>query len=149
MKGYFKKEEATAEVIRQIEGRRFFLTGDIGKIDSDGYLWITDRKKDMIDVSGFKAYPREIEEVLIAYPAVSVAAVIGVPHEKVGETVKAFVVLKPGQTATKEELIAYCKENLVKYKVPHYLEFRDSLPMTNVGKVLRRVLKDEEKAKAK
>ncbi len=147
MKGYFKKEEATAEVIRQVEGRRFFLTGDIGKIDSDGYLWITDRKKDMIDVSGFKAYPREIEEVLIAYPAVSIAAVIGVPHPKVGETVKAFVVLKPGQTATEEEIIAHCKENLVKYKVPHFLEFRDSLPMTNVGKVLRRVLKDEEKAK--
>jgi long-chain acyl-CoA synthetase len=147
MKGYFKKEEATAEVIRQVEGRRFFLTGDIGKIDEDGYLWITDRKKDMIDVSGFKAYPREIEEVLIAYPAVSVAAVIGVPHPKVGETVKAFVVLKPGQTTTKEELIAYCEENLVKYKVPHFLEFRDSLPMTNVGKVLRRTLRDEEKAK--
>ena len=102
----------------------------------------------MIDVSGFKAYPREIEEVLIAHPAVSIAAVIGVPHEKVGETVKAFVVLRPGKTATKEEIIDYCKENLVKYKVPHYLEFRDELPMTNVGKVLRRTLREEEERKS-
>ncbi len=147
-KGYFKKEQATKEVMRTINGKRMFLTGDIGKIDEDGYLWITDRKKDMIDVSGFKAYPREIEEVLIAHPAVSIAAVIGVPHPKVGETVKAFVVLKPGKEATEGEIIDYCKENLVKYKVPHYLEFRDELPMTNVGKVLRRTLRDEEKQKA-
>ena len=133
--------------MRTINGKRYFLTGDIGKIDEDGYLWITDRKKDMIDVSGFKAYPREIEEVLIAHPAVSIAAVIGVPHPKVGETVKAFVVLRPGKEATKEDIIAYCKDNLVKYKVPHFLEFRDELPMTNVGKVLRRTLRDEEKQK--
>ncbi|MHA1975054.1 MAG: long-chain-fatty-acid--CoA ligase [Candidatus Hodarchaeales archaeon] len=147
MLGYYKKEKETSGVIRDIRGKRFFLTGDIGKIDEDGYTWITDRKKDMIDVSGFKAYPREIEEVLIAHPKVSSAAVIGVPHPKVGETVKAFIVLKPGQEATEEEIKKYCEENLVKYKRPYYIEFRDELPMTQVGKVLRRVLRDEEAKK--
>lgn len=147
MLGYYKKEKETRDVFRNIRGKNFFLTGDIGKIDEDGYTWITDRKKDMIDVSGFKAYPREIEEVLTSIPAVSSAAVIGVPHPKVGETVKAFIVLKPGQTATEEEIRAYCEENLVKYKQPYFIEFRDELPMTQVGKVLRRALREEEEAK--
>jgi long-chain acyl-CoA synthetase len=144
--GYYKKEKETEEVMRMIDGKKFFLTGDVGKYDEDFYFYITDRKKDMIDVGGFKAYPREIEEVLIAHPKVSNAAVIGVPHPKMGETVKVFVVPNPEMTLTKEEILTYCQQELVKYKRPHnesYIEIRDSLPLTDVGKVLRRALKEE------
>lgn len=146
MAGYFKKPDATAEVMREINGRRYFLTGDIGKYDEDNYLFITDRKKDMIDVGGFKAYPREIEEVLIAHKDIVNAAVIGVPHPKVGETVKIFVVPDPESGLTKTDVLIYCQDKLVKYKQPHseeYIEFRTELPMTQVGKVLRRALRDE------
>ncbi|MFX1538195.1 MAG: long-chain fatty acid--CoA ligase, partial [Promethearchaeota archaeon] len=146
MAGYYKKPEETKAVMKEIEGKRYFLTGDIGRYDEDYYFYITDRKKDMIDVGGFKAYPREIEDVLIAHPKISVAAVIGVPHPKVGETVKVFVIPKPDQDLTKTEVLEYCREKLVKYKQPHseeYIEIRDELPMTQVGKVLRRALRDE------
>ena len=144
--GYYKKEKETEGVMRMIDGKKFFLTGDIGKYDEDFYFYITDRKKDMIDVGGFKAYPREIEEVLIAHSKVSNAAAIGVPHPKMGETVKVFVVPNPEMTLTKEEILTYCQQELVKYKCPHnesYIEIRDSLPLTDVGKVLRRALKEE------
>ncbi|MFX0124729.1 MAG: AMP-binding protein [Candidatus Hodarchaeota archaeon] len=147
MKGYYKKPEETEAVFREIDGKRYFLTGDIGKYDEDFYFYVTDRKKDMIDVGGFKAYPREIEDVLIAHPKISNAAVIGVPHPKVGETVKVFIVPKADEELTKVEVLTYCQENLVKYKQPHdesYIEFRNELPMTQVGKVLRRALKEEE-----
>ncbi|MFX0114469.1 MAG: AMP-binding protein [Candidatus Hodarchaeota archaeon] len=147
MLGYYKKPKETEQVMREINSKRYFLTGDIGKYDEDFYFYITDRKKDMIDVGGFKAYPREIEDVLVAHPKVSMAAVIGVPHPKVGETVKMFLIPKPDVELTKKEIITYCSKNLVKYKQPHneeYIEFRDSLPMTQVGKVLRRALKEEE-----
>ncbi|MFW9903219.1 MAG: AMP-binding protein [Candidatus Thorarchaeota archaeon] len=147
MKGYYNKPEETRAVFREIDGKRYFLTGDIGKYDEDFYFYITDRKKDMIDVGGFKAYPREIEEILIAHPKISNAAVIGVHHPKVGETVKVFIVTKPDEDLTKTEVLAYCQEKLVKYKQPHdetYIEFRNELPMTQVGKVLRRALKEEE-----
>ncbi|MFW9916996.1 MAG: AMP-binding protein [Candidatus Thorarchaeota archaeon] len=152
MLGYYKKPEETKNVTREINGKRYFLTGDIGKYDEDFYFYITDRKKDMVDVGGFKAYPREIEDVLIAHPKVSNAAVIGVSHPKVGETVKMFIVPKPDlkEELTKKEIMDYCTEKLVKYKRPHseeYIEFRESLPMTQVGKVLRRVLKEEEASK--
>jgi long-chain acyl-CoA synthetase len=146
MPGYYNKPEETDAVMRDIDGKRYFLTGDIGKYDEDYYFYITDRKKDMIDVGGFKAYPREIEDVLISHPKISNAAVIGVPHSKVGETVKMFVVPKQDQELTKEEVMNFCKEKLVKYKQPHdenYIEFRSELPMTQVGKVLRRALKNE------
>ncbi len=146
--GYYKKEKETSEVIRIIDGKRFFLTGDIGKYDKDFYFYITDRKKDMIDVGGFKAYPREIEEVLIAHPKIINAACIGVPHEKVGETVKIFVVPKQGSELTKTEILEYCQKKLVKYKQPHsedFIEIRSELPLTQVGKVLRRALKEEER----
>ena len=151
MLGYYKKPKETEEVMREIEGKRYFLTGDIGKHDEDGYFSITDRKKDMIDVGGFKAYPREIEDVLIEHPKVSVAAVIGVSHPKVGETVKVFVVPKPDVELTKKEILDLCREKLVKFKQPHseeYIELRDSLPMTQIGKVLRRELKEEEQRKS-
>jgi long-chain acyl-CoA synthetase len=147
MKGYWKKPEEDAVVFRQIEGKRFFLTGDIGHLDQDGFTFVTDRKKDMIDIGGLKAYPREVEEILYTHPKINMAAVIGIPDEKSGQAVKAFVVLQTGQTATPEEIIEFCKEKLAPYKRPRFVEFRKELPVTNVGKVLRRQLRDEEWAK--
>jgi long-chain acyl-CoA synthetase len=117
-------------------------------MDEEGYLYIVDRKKDMINTSGFKVYPREVEEVLYQHEEVVEAVAVGVPDEYRGETVKAFVVRKPGSTVTEEELVSYCKENLAPYKVPKLLEFRDQLPKSAVGKLLRRVLADEEREKA-
>ncbi len=108
-------------------------------------MYILDRKKDMIIAGGFNIYPREVEEVLYTHPKVQEAAVVGVPDEYRGETVKAYVVLKEGETATAEEIISYCREHLARYKVPRLVEFRDELPKTFVGKVLRRVLAEEEK----
>lgn len=144
MAGYWQKPEENEKVFRQIEGRRYFLTGDIGNIDSDGYVTITDRKKDMILVGGFNCYPREVEEVLYEHPAVAIAAVVGLPDPKSGESVRAYVQLKPGETATEEELLAFCKERLAGYKRPRSIEFREALPVSQIGKVLRRVLRDEE-----
>ncbi|MCF8142621.1 MAG: long-chain fatty acid--CoA ligase [Deltaproteobacteria bacterium] len=140
---YWNKPEANKEVFREIEGNRYFLTGDIGHFDEDGFLIITDRKKDMIIVGGFNAYPKEIEEVLYTHPKVALAAVVGVPDPHTGEAVKAFVQLKEGQTATEEEFLEFCKHRLSGYKRPRSIEFRESLPTSVVGKVLRRVLRDE------
>ncbi|MEJ5357497.1 MAG: long-chain fatty acid--CoA ligase [Desulfobacterales bacterium] len=147
MKGYWNKPEEDERVFRAIDGKRYFLTGDIGHIDPDGYIHITDRKKDLILVGGFNVYPREVEDVLFQHPKVAIAAVIGVPDEKSGEAVKAFIQLKPGETATEEEILAFCREKMAGYKRPKFIEFRDSLPMSNVGKVLRRLLRQEELAK--
>ena len=122
-------------------------TGDIATIDADGYVAIVDRKKEMIIVSGYNVYPREVEEALAKHPAVLEGAAIGVPHPIKGEEVKAFVVLKPGQTATQDELIAFCREQLAPFKVPKAIEFRDALPKTLIGKVLRRQLAEEDKKK--
>ena len=149
MKGYWNRPEETAEVFRDIEGKRYFLTGDIGHVDEEGYIVITDRKKDLILVGGFNVYPRDVEDILFQHPKVELAAVIGAPDEKSGEAVKAFIQLKPGQTATVEEIIEFSKEKMAGYKRPKYIEFRESLPVSNVGKVLRRVLRDEELKKAK
>ncbi len=149
MLGYWKRPEDNDAVFREIDGKRFFLTGDIGHIDEDGFLVITDRKKDLILVGGFNAYPTEIEEVLYTHPKVAMAAVVGVPDSHTGESVKAFIQLKPGVEATKEEFIEFCKENLAGYKRPREIEFRDNLPTSVVGKVLRRVLRDEELKKGK
>jgi long-chain acyl-CoA synthetase len=115
-------------------------------MDDDGFFQIVDRKKDMIlGTSGFNIYPREVEDVLYEHPKVMEAAVVGIPAGKEkGERVKAYVVLKPGQTATEEEIIEYCRENMAYYKVPKFVEFRDELPKTMVGKILRRVLLEEE-----
>ncbi|MEA2023196.1 MAG: long-chain fatty acid--CoA ligase [Actinomycetota bacterium] len=136
MRGYYKKPEATAEAI--IDG--WFHTGDIGTVDEDGYYYIVDRKKDMIIRGGFNVYPREIEEVLYAHPTVAEAAVIGVPHERHGEEVKAVIALKPGASATEDELIAYCKEHLAAYKYPRTIEFHSELPKGPTGKILKREL---------
>jgi long-chain acyl-CoA synthetase len=117
-------------------------TGDIAKKDDDGYFYIVDRKKDMIIAGGYNIYPREVEEVLFECPKIQEAAVIGVPDSYRGETVKAFVVLKVGVTATSEEIIAFCRERLAGYKVPRLIVFRDSLPKSGVGKYLRRELRN-------
>ncbi|SDT86792.1 long-chain-fatty-acid--CoA ligase [Desulfobacula phenolica] len=144
MKGYWKNPEANAESFVHIDGNRYFLTGDIGHIDSNGYVAITDRKKDMIIVSGFNVYPRDVEDILYNHPKVELAAVVGIPDEKSGEKVKAFIKLKQDETATQEEINAFCKQHMAGYKRPKIIEFRDELPISNVGKVLRRILRDEE-----
>lgn len=149
MMGYWNKPEANAAAFREIGGRRYFLTGDIGHIDQNGFITITDRKKDLILVGGFNAYPKEIEEVLYMHPKVALAAVVGVPDPHTGEAVKAFVQLKPGMSATEAEILDFCKKELSGYKRPRSVEFRDTLPTSVVGKVLRRVLRDEEIKKAK
>ncbi len=147
MQGYWNKPDENEAVFREIDGNRFFLTGDIGHFDEEGYILITDRKKDMIIVGGFNVYPRDVEDILFTHPKVALAAVVGVPDAKSGEIVKAFIQLKPGETATEEELMAFCKENMAGYKRPKVIEFREEIPVSNVGKVLRRVLRDEETGK--
>jgi len=152
MKGYFNRPEETAAVIKQAEdGTRWLLTGDIAKMDGEGYFSIVDRKKEMIIVSGFKVFPTDVEQVLYRHPKVQKVCVAGIPDPTTGEAVKAYVVLRAGQTATAEEIIAFAKDEgsgLTGYKVPKLVEFRDSLPETMVGKVLRRVLAQEEKERA-
>ena len=144
MKGYWKRPDATAETLTD----GWLHTGDIAKMDEDGYFYIVDRKKDMIISSGFNVYPRDIEEVFFEHPKVMEATVIGIPHPKRGEAVKVFVVLKEGQTATAEELLKYCEDKLAKYKWPTEIEFRKELPKTNVGKVLKKDLRAMEQQKA-
>lgn len=137
MKGYYKRPEATAEAIRD----DWFHSGDIGRRDEEGFMYIVDRVKDMIIRGGFNVYPREIEEVLLTHPAVSLAAVVGVPHDRHGEEVKAFVILKQGANLTEEELVVWSKQNMADYKYPRIIEFRPSLPMTATGKILKRELR--------
>ncbi|MER5321497.1 long-chain-fatty-acid--CoA ligase [Streptosporangium roseum] len=137
MKGYYGRPEATEEVMRD----GWFRTGDIATRDEDGYYTIIDRTKDMIIRGGFNVYPRELEEVLMTHPAVSLVAVVGVPHDSHGEEVKAYVIPAPGATASEGELIAWCKENMAAYKYPRIVEFRESLPMTATGKILKRELR--------
>jgi len=143
MKGYWNKPEETANALRN----GWLYTGDIATMDEDGYFSIVDRKKDMIIAGGFNVYPREIEEVLYEHPKVKEAVAVGIPDPYRGETVKVYIVMKEGETATPEEIIAFCKERLAKYKVPRLVEFRKELPKTMVGKILRRMLVEEEKAK--
>jgi long-chain acyl-CoA synthetase len=144
MKGYWGRPDETANTI---DPDGWLHTGDIAKMDDDGYFYIVDRKKDLIIASGYNIVPREVEEVLFMHPKVQEAAVAGVPDAKRGETVKAFVILKEGQQATVEEIRDFCKENLAPYKVPTAVEFRKELPKSQIGKVLRRLLVEEEKAK--
>ncbi len=137
MKGYYKRDEATVQAITD----GWFHSGDIGRRDEDGYIYIVDRLKDMIIRGGFNVYPREIEEVMMTHPDVSLVAVVGVPHESLGEEVKAYVIRKPGATATEQELVAWCKENMAGNKYPRIIEYRDTLPMTATGKILKRELR--------
>ena len=136
MKGYYRKPEATAAVMRD----GWFRTGDLGRRDADGAYYIVDRSKDMIIRGGFNVYPREIEELLITHPAVSLAAVVGIPCPEYGEEIKAFIIRKPDVSASEAELIEWTRERLAAYKYPRHVEFRDALPMTASGKILKREL---------
>ena len=139
MKGYWNQKAETDAVLED----GWFLTGDIAKMDEDGYFYIVDRKKDMVNVGGFKVYPREVEDVLFEHPSIKEAGVIGIPDEFSGEVVKAFVVLKdPTKSPTEKEVIDFCQSHLAKYKVPKEVEFVDELPKTLIGKVLRRKLRE-------
>jgi long-chain acyl-CoA synthetase len=142
--GYWNDAEASKEMLRtDADGARLLFTGDLGYLDNDGYLFIVDRKKDLIKTSGFQVWPREIEEVISAHPAVHEVGVIGLPDKMKGETVKAFVVLRPGATLTASELKSWCRERLAPYKVPNQFDFVNDLPKSQIGKVLRRVLRQE------
>ena len=142
MKGYYKKTEATAEAFK---GTTWFHTGDLGKMDEEGYLYIVDRVKDMIIRGGYNVYPREIEEMLLSHPAISLAAVIGIPHDQHGEEVKAYVVLKDGENASEDEIIQWSKNQMAAYKYPRIVEICDALPMSATGKILKKVLKKDMK----
>ena len=141
MKGYWERPDATAEIM---DSDGWLKSGDIAVIQPDGYMRIVDRKKDMILVSGFNVYPNELEDVMASLPGVLQSAAIGIPDEKTGELIKVFIVVKPGMTLTKEQVMAHMRANLTAYKAPKIIEFRESLPTTNVGKILRRELRDEE-----
>ncbi|HEY0462493.1 MAG TPA: long-chain fatty acid--CoA ligase [Pyrinomonadaceae bacterium] len=137
MKGYYRRPEATAAAIKN----GWLHTGDVGRRDPEGYIYIADRVKDMILRGGFNVYPREIEEFLMTHEAVSLCAVVGVPCEALGEEIKAYIVKKDGQDTTEQEIIEFCKANMAGYKYPRFVEFRDSLPMTATGKILKRELR--------
>jgi long-chain acyl-CoA synthetase len=145
MKGYWNKPEETELALRD----GWLYTGDIARMDSDGFFYIVQRKKDMIIVSGFNVYPGEVEDVLFSHPAVMEAVVIGVPDEYRGEKVKAFVVIKSGEQVTQAELLEHCKTNLAKFKIPSVIEVVESLPKSNVGKILRRTLREMEAERLK
>lgn len=139
MKGYYKRPEATAEAFRG----GWFHTGDIGRFDEEGYLSIVDRKKEMILRGGYNIYPRELEEVIMTHEAVSLVAVIGIPDDKMGEEVKAFVVRKQGANLSENEFVEWCKGQFANYKYPRFVEFRDELPLGGTGKILKRALREE------
>lgn len=144
MKGYWNQEEESRLVLNERGGLH---TGDIGRMDEDGYFYVVDRKKDIIIASGYNVVPREVEEVLYTHEKVLEASVAGLPHPRRGETVKAYVVLKPEQNATKDEIVDFCKANLAPYKVPKLVEFRQELPKSQAGKVIRRLLIEEDLSK--
>jgi len=146
MKGYHNMPTETANSLRQLQdGRTWLFTGDIARMDEDGYFYIVDRKKELIKPGGFQVWPREVEEVIASHPKVLEVGVGGIPDPNRGETVKAWIVVKPGETLTVEEIKAYCKEHLAPYKVPTHYEFRTELPKTTVGKILRRELVRQHK----
>jgi long-chain acyl-CoA synthetase len=145
MQGYWNRADETAEVLRD----GWLLTGDMAVMDEEGYFSIVDRKKDLIIAGGYNVYPREVEEVLYEHPKVLEVCVAGVPDSYRGEIVKAFVVLRPGEQATQDEIREFAKARLAAYKVPRSVEFRDELPKTLIGKVLRRALVEEELARQK
>ncbi len=145
MKGYYKKPEETDKVLKD----GWFFSGDIGKFDADGYLTIVDRKKDMIIAGGYNIYPVELDNILFDHPKILEACTIGIPDAYRGETVKAFIVVKPGEQLSADEVTEYCKKNMAVYKIPKHIEFVNELPKSAVGKILRRTLKEKELAKLK
>ena len=144
MRGYWKCDEANKEALRG----GWMHTGDLASMDQDGFFKIVGRKKDMINCSGMKVFPDEVDEVLMAHPAILEAATIGVPHESRGETVKSFIVLNEGHSLTAEDVETYSRENLAAYKIPRQIEFLEELPKSSVMKILRRELRDREIAKS-
>ena len=144
MKEYFNRPDETASALRN----GWLYTGDIAKMDEEGYFYIMDRKKDMVISAGYNIYPREIDEVLHAHPKIREAVAVGIPHASRGESLKAFIVLEEGRTMTRSEVITYCRQKLANYKVPRQVEFRGDLPKSMVGKVLRKALRAEEAEKA-
>jgi long-chain acyl-CoA synthetase len=145
-KGYHNMPTETANTLRKLkDGKTWLFTGDIAQMDEDGYFYIVDRKKELIKPGGYQVWPREVEEVLAAHPKILEVGVAGIPDPYRGETVKAWIVMKPGETVTEEELKAFCKERLAAYKVPTHYEFRNELPRTTVGKILRRELVRQHK----
>lgn len=145
MKGYWKRPDESGNTIRN----GWLYTGDIATMDEQGYVFIVDRKKDLVLVGGYNVYPREIDEVLYSHPKVQDAVSVGVPHKTRGEILKVYIVLKPGESMTKNEVISYCRSKLANYKVPKQVEFRDELPKSMVGKILRRAIRSEEEEKIK
>ena len=144
MKGYWRKPEETALVLRG----GWLLTGDIAHMDKDGYFYITDRKKDLIKYKDYSVYPRELEDILYEHPAVKLCAVVGKPDPVAGEVPKAFIVLKEGAVASAEEIMAFVNIKVAPYKAIREVEFRKELPISSAGKVLRRLLQEEEKNKS-
>jgi long-chain acyl-CoA synthetase len=146
MTGYWNRPEDTAAMLREhadeTGATQWLHTGDLGYLDDDGYVFIVDRKKDLIKTSGYQVWPREVEEVLARHPAVAEVGVAGILDDVRGEAVKAWVVLRTSHTATDVELRSFCREHLAPYKVPSHIEFRTELPKTMVGKVLRRALRE-------
>jgi long-chain acyl-CoA synthetase len=138
MKGYYNKPDETAAAFK---GATWFHTGDLAKTDNDGYFYIVDRVKDMIIRGGYNVYPREIEEVMMSHPAISMAAVIGVPHDQHGEEIKAFLILNEGQSVSEEDIVSWSKEQMAAYKYPRVVEICESLPITATGKILKKELR--------
>jgi long-chain acyl-CoA synthetase len=136
MKGYFKDPEATARKIKN----GWYHTGDLGRFDEEGYLYVLGRADDMVISGGLNVYPSEVETVLLSHPKVQEAAVVGIPDSKRGEVIRAIVVLRHGETATRREILSFCKERLAGFKMPRQLEFRDSLPKSSTGKIVKRQL---------
>ena len=145
MMGYYKKPEETKAALKD----GWFKMGDIGRLDEDGYLTIVDRKKDMIIAGGYNIYPMELDDVLFEHPKILEACTVGVPDDYRGETIKAFVVVKPGETLTEKEVDAHCRERLAPYKIPKSIEFIDELPKSAVGKILRKELRERELQKGR
>ena len=143
MHGYWRRPDESASALRN----GWLYTGDLATMDEDGYFYIVDRKKDMVIVGGYNVYPREVDEVLLEHPKVLEAVTVGITDEMRGEILKAFVVRRPDEELTKADVIAWCRQKLAGYKVPRLVEFRDELPKTIVGKVLRRALREEEEQK--
>jgi long-chain acyl-CoA synthetase len=143
MAGYWNRPEETSEVLQDA----WLRTGDIARMDEDGAFYIVDRKKDLIITGGENIYPREVEEVLFEHPAIKECAVVGVPHSFGGEMAKAFIVLKPGETVTRKDIVQFAQQRLAKHKVPRAVEFRTELPKSQSGKILRRALAEEESAR--
>ena len=139
MKAYLGRPDATAEVL---DSDGWFRTGDIATREVDGFYYIVDRAKDLIVRGGFNVYPREVEEILMTHPAVSLAAVVGIPHERVGEEIKAFVIARPGATLTERDLLTWCRDRLAVYKCPRAVQFCDELPLNATGKVLKQELRN-------